>query len=62
MELSLQDQIDIVPPEGIGKQTIITNPNQVLNTESMQRMSEASRTKKLESSVMSKDEDSKLNR
>ena len=58
MALSQQDQI---VPEDAGKDGPHGN-NQVLNTESMEKMSEASRTNKIQSSVMSRDGDSKHNR
>lgn len=59
MALSQQDQIH---PEDGGKDGLITNVNQVLNTESMEKMSEASRTNRIQSSVMSRDGDSKHNK
>lgn len=58
MALSQQDQIH---PEEIAHGAVGGN-NQVLNTESMEKMSEASRTNKIQSSVMSRDGDSKHNR
>lgn len=58
MALSQQDQIQ---PEGGNKDAFVTG-NQALNTESMEKMSEASKTNKIQSSVMSRDGDSKHNK
>lgn len=57
MALSLQDQVPVEEAPG-GKEAFVTN-NQ---TEALEKMSDASRTNRLHSSVMSKDEDSKLNK
>lgn len=57
MALSIQDQIH---PEDGAKDTFVTGNNQALNTEAMEKMSEASR--KIHSSVMSRDGDSKHNK
>lgn len=60
MALSLQDQIH--PEEGAVKEGQGANNNQAINTESMEKMSEASRTNKIQSSVISRDGDSKHNK
>ena len=56
LALSLTDQIK--PEDGTGKEAFVTN-NQQVNTDSMEKMSDASRTNRLHSSVMSRDGDSK---